>query len=99
VANAGVLGGLGEGVNIDEAVWMTRININFMQHAFMAKYLIPHYLERGAGHILITSSAGGLLTQIGNVTYAITKRMAVAMAEWLAITYGSRGVSVSCLCP
>ena len=74
-----------------------------MQHAFMAKFLIPYYLEREGktpgGHILITASAAGLLTQIGSPTYAVTKRSAVAMAEWLSITYGSRGVGVSCLCP
>jgi len=29
----------------------------------------------------------------------LTKRAAVAFAEWLAITYGARGLKVSCLCP
>jgi NAD(P)-dependent dehydrogenase (short-subunit alcohol dehydrogenase family) len=29
----------------------------------------------------------------------VTKHAAVALAEWLAITYGSRGIRVSCLCP
>ena len=29
----------------------------------------------------------------------MTKRAAVAFAEWLSITYGDRGVRVSCLCP
>ena len=105
VANAGVLGNVEElqGIDIDEEVWLEKIRINFMQHAFMAKFLIPYYLERKGrapgGHILITASAAGLLTQIGSPTYAVTKRAAVAMAEWLSITYGSRGVGVSCLCP
>jgi NAD(P)-dependent dehydrogenase (short-subunit alcohol dehydrogenase family) len=101
VANAGVLGDPSEiaGMDIDEEVWMNKIKINFMQSAFMAKFLIPYYLERNGGHILITASAAGLLTQIGSPTYAVTKRAAVAMAEWLSITYGSRGVGVSCMCP
>jgi NAD(P)-dependent dehydrogenase (short-subunit alcohol dehydrogenase family) len=29
----------------------------------------------------------------------VSKHAAVAFAEWLSITYGSRGVKVSCLCP
>ena len=29
----------------------------------------------------------------------MTKHAAVALAEWLAITYGDRGIRVSCLCP
>jgi NAD(P)-dependent dehydrogenase (short-subunit alcohol dehydrogenase family) len=40
-----------------------------------------------------------LLTQIGDAPYAVTKHAAVAFAEWLSVTYGERGVRVSCLCP
>ena len=29
----------------------------------------------------------------------MTKHAAVALAEWLSITYGDRGIGVSCLCP
>lgn len=105
-ANAGVIGDLSEfggGVDISEEVWMAKIRINFLQHAWVAKHLIPRYIGRvgqdQGGHILITASAAGLLTQIGSATYAATKSAAVAMAEWLAVTYSSRGVGVSCLCP
>jgi NAD(P)-dependent dehydrogenase (short-subunit alcohol dehydrogenase family) len=56
-------------------------------------------LERGEGHLMITASAAGLLTQLGSAPYAVTKHAAVALAEWLSITYGDRGIGVSCLCP
>src|SRR5204862_4756793 len=31
--------------------------------------------------------------------YSVTKHGAVAFAEWLAVTYGDRGIHVACLCP
>jgi NAD(P)-dependent dehydrogenase (short-subunit alcohol dehydrogenase family) len=56
-------------------------------------------LARGRGWLLNTASAAGLLTSPGDAPYAVTKHGAVALAEWLAVTYGSRGIGVSVVCP
>ena len=50
------------------------------------------------GYLLQTASAAGLLSQF-DAPYAVTKHAAVAFSEWLSITYGHRGIGVSCLCP
>ena len=31
--------------------------------------------------------------------YAVTKHAALALAEWISMTYGDRGIKVSALCP
>jgi NAD(P)-dependent dehydrogenase (short-subunit alcohol dehydrogenase family) len=60
---------------------------------------MPEWLAAGQGYFASTASAAGVLAQIGSAPYSVTKHAAVAFAEWLSITYGSRGIKVSCLCP
>lgn len=97
VANAGIGGpaGLGD----DEAAWDRIIDVNLRSHIRAAKALVPEWLERGSGHFVAMASAAGLLTQLGAAPYSVTKHAAVGFAEWLAITYGDRGIGVSCVCP
>ena len=68
-------------------------------HVYVARAVLPGMLARGAGYLMVTASAAGLLTQLGSAPYAVTKHAAVALAEWLSITYGDQGIGVSCLCP
>ena len=79
--------------------WERIIKVNTMQHVFVARHLFPLFEERGAGKLVITASAAGLLTQVGSLPYSVTKHAAVSVAEWLAITYADKGISVHCLCP
>lgn len=70
-----------------------------MSHVHAARRLVPGWVARGEGYFLATVSAAGLLTNLKAAQYSVTKHAALAFAEWLAITYGDRGVKVSCLCP
>ena len=74
-------------------------DVNLMSHVHAAKRLVPGWLARGEGYFLSTASAAGLLTNLKAAQYAVTKHGAVAFSEWLAVTYGSQGLKVSCLCP
>jgi len=96
-ANAGV--GVGTDEQTPDDVWDVALDVNVRAHVHAARLLIPEWLERGGGWFLSTASAAGLLTQIGSAPYAVSKHAAVAFAEWLAVTYGDRGIGVSCLCP
>ncbi len=79
--------------------WDIAFAVNVHAHRWAAKYLLPEWLERGEGYFCSTASAAGLLAQIGSGPYSVTKRAAVGFAEWLSITYGDRGIKVTCLCP
>lgn len=97
-SNAGITTGLGvEAGHADQ--WHAAFEVNVMAHVYAARAVLPHMLERGAGYLLNTASAAGLLTSPGDAPYAVTKHGAVAFAEWLAVTYGHRGISVSVICP
>jgi NAD(P)-dependent dehydrogenase (short-subunit alcohol dehydrogenase family) len=96
-ANAGI--GVGADLDTPDEMWERVYRVNTWAHVLAARRVVPGWLERGEGYFVTTASAAGLVTQIGDASYAITKHAAVAFAEWLAVTYGGRGVRVSCLCP
>lgn len=95
-SNAGILLREEDSSNED---WQRVMDVNVMAHVFAARAVLPGMLERGRGCLVNTASAAGLLTQMDSATYAVSKHAAVAYAEWLAVTYGERGIHVSCLCP
>ncbi len=78
-----------------QRIWET----NTMSHVYTARAVLPGMLERGSGYLVHTSSAAGLLNQLGSAPYAVTKHAVVAFAEWLSITYGDRGLKVSVIAP
>ena len=96
-SNAGIFTPGGEDVPTEK--WQAIWDINVMSHVFAARAVLPGMLERGEGYLLNTSSAAGLLNQVGSAPYATTKHAAIGFAEWLSITYGNRGIKVSVLCP
>ena len=97
-SNAGI-SGAGGLLNTSNEDWSNIWNVNVMSHIHAAKHTLPIMLEQGSGYFMNTASAAGLLTQLGAAGYSVTKSAAVSFAEWLKITYGERGIGVSCLCP
>ena len=95
--NAGV--GLGESIHSPNAEWQSIWDINVMSHVYAARHLVPRMVERGSGYFLNTSSAAGLLNQIGGAAYGVTKHAAIGFGEWLAIHHKHEGIGVSMLCP
>jgi NAD(P)-dependent dehydrogenase (short-subunit alcohol dehydrogenase family) len=98
-SNAGVPGPGGGPEAGDDADWQATWDINVMAHVWASRALLPDMLDRGSGYLVNTASAAGLTTQVSALAYSVTKHGAVALAEWMAIAYGERGISVSCMCP
>jgi NAD(P)-dependent dehydrogenase (short-subunit alcohol dehydrogenase family) len=96
-SNAGI--GIGAGLDATDEQWDRAWQVNVLSHVHGARAVIPRMLERGSGYLLHTASAAGLLTTPGDAPYTASKHAAVGFAEWLAVTYGGRGIGVSALCP
>ena len=94
--------GIATGAGVEDATpqqWQRIWEVNVMAAVHAAKALLPGVRVRGEGYLLITASAAGLLTNLGDAPYTVTKHASVGLAEWLAITHGDDGLKVSCLCP
>lgn len=96
-ANAGVE--RGAGLFASEADWELALNVNVLAHVRTARALVPEWVERGEGRLVVTASAAGLLTMLGSPAYSVSKHGAVAFAEWLYVTYRHKGIQVHAICP
>ena len=97
-SNAGIGGGTTP-VDTPDAVWQATWEVNVMAHVRATRELLPTWLERGHGTLVVTASAAGLLTMLGAAPYSVTKHAAESYAEWLSATYRHRGLTVHCVCP
>jgi NAD(P)-dependent dehydrogenase (short-subunit alcohol dehydrogenase family) len=96
-SNAGYVttGGLEDSNESIQRMW----EVHCLAHIYAARAVLPSMIANGGGYLLNTASAAGLLTQIGSLSYSITKAAAVSLAEWLAIAHHHQGIRVSVLCP
>lgn len=96
-SNAGVMS-LG-GLEAPDEAWQGSWEVNVMAHVRAARAVVPGMLARSSGVLLNVVSAAALLSAPESAPYTATKHAALGFSEWLAITYGHRGIQVCVVCP
>ena len=66
----------------DPEQWRSMVLTNVLGPALTIRAVLPHFKERGAGHVVITSSVAGRRALPGSL-YSATKHAATAMGEAL----------------
>jgi NAD(P)-dependent dehydrogenase (short-subunit alcohol dehydrogenase family) len=108
-SNAGVIhpfnqlmGEISDGVTrYSDSQWNRLFRINTLSHVIAARELLPVWSKHkpiAKPSFVVTASAAGLLTQIGDASYGVTKAGAVSFAEHLTIEHGD-SIHVLCICP
>jgi NAD(P)-dependent dehydrogenase (short-subunit alcohol dehydrogenase family) len=97
--NAGIpIGGRWEHIPIGE--WERLLNINVLGVVRGLNAFLPHLLERGSGHVVITSSGIGLDVRDGMTgPYATSKYALVGLARSLVLYLRPKGIGVTLLAP
>lgn len=74
--------------------WTHILKVHVQSHVIALRELLPDWED---GIFVITASAAGLLTQIGDASYGVSKAAAISLAEHIAISHPT--IQVHCLCP
>jgi NAD(P)-dependent dehydrogenase (short-subunit alcohol dehydrogenase family) len=97
IANAGT--GVGcdpfTGDDVFDLMW----RLHAMSIVWAARHLVPEWLQRASGHLVGVVSSNALTSNPVSMGYAMTKHAQLAAVEWVAMTYGDRGVRTTAFCP
>lgn len=85
----------------DTSVEMVRkiMEINYFSTVVIAMALLPRMLERGGGHIAVTTSIAGRFGFPLRCAYSSSKFALYGFFETLQAEYADRGIQVTLVCP
>jgi len=79
--------------------WKTMIDTNLWSVIYGVHAAIPIMLRQGSGHIVNTSSIGGITPPPFQSLYNTTKYAVTGLTESLRYEYAGKGICFSALCP
>lgn len=75
------------------------LRINLVGPVLGVRAVLPALRVAGGGSIVLTSSMGGLIGQIGRSAYGVAKAGLVNLAKTVAMEVGRDGIRVNAVCP
>jgi NAD(P)-dependent dehydrogenase (short-subunit alcohol dehydrogenase family) len=79
--------------------WKTIIDTNLWSVIYGIHAAVPVMLKQGSGHIVNTSSIGGIIPPPFQSLYNTTKYAVTGLTESLRYEYAGKGICFSALCP
>jgi NAD(P)-dependent dehydrogenase (short-subunit alcohol dehydrogenase family) len=73
--------------------------VNLSGPFFMSQAVLPHFLERGSGRIVMISSYVGQVGRFGQANYAAAKSGQFGLTKALALETAAKGITVNCVVP
>ncbi|NLZ26557.1 MAG: SDR family oxidoreductase [Chloroflexi bacterium] len=84
---------------LDLEIFKWTMDIDYHGTVTMTKLLLPHFLERGSGHIINFSSLAGVLGVFGYTAYSAAKFAVRGFTDVLRAEMKPRGINVSIVYP
>ena len=99
--NAGVTGSVGRSWTLTEQDWRWSLGILLDGVIHGVRTFVPHLVDHGDGHVVITASIAGHVSSPFSGPYAVAKHGVVALAETLHHDLAAErsSIGVTCLCP
>ncbi|HKP89897.1 MAG TPA: SDR family NAD(P)-dependent oxidoreductase, partial [Thermoleophilaceae bacterium] len=90
---------VGEFTELDPAALRREMDVNYFGAAWTARAVVPHFLERGQGHLVNVGSTASLIGIHGYAAYAPSKFALYGLSEVLRAELRPRGIGVTIVLP
>ena len=80
-------------------MWARTFDVLLTAQALLIRECLPHLLASGAGRVVNIASTEGLGATKGISPYTAAKTGVIGLTRSLAVEFGSRGITVNCICP
>ena len=98
VNNAGIASS-GTVTDISEKDWDRVMTVNVKGAYLCSRFAIPHMQAAGGGSIVCIASASGVIGQLNQVAYNVSKHAVVGLVRCMALDHVEANIRVNAVCP
>jgi NAD(P)-dependent dehydrogenase (short-subunit alcohol dehydrogenase family) len=99
VNSAGIYGPIGPTVNIDKSAWIQAVEVNLFGPFYLCRALIPHFITRRQGKIILLGGGGATAPLPNFSSYAASKAGVVRLADTLAEELKPFNIQINVIAP